>query len=55
MGRGLQYAHLAGNETPFFDQRVGFDVDGIEYKIRHDFGAGVTDYRQGYKNPGVAR
>ena len=40
---GLDYAFLSGEEEVFTDQRVGFDVDGIEFKIRHDFGAGVTD------------
>ena len=52
MGRGLQYAYLDGQEQPFFDEQIGFDVDGIRYKIRHDFGAGLTDYRFAYKNAG---
>ncbi len=52
-GRGLQYAYLAGHEQPRYEERIGFDVDGIEYKIAHDFGAGLTDFRFGYKNPGV--
>lgn len=54
MGRGVQYAYLAGNEAPFTENRVGFEVDGMEFKIRHDFGAGVTDHRFGYKNAGAA-
>lgn len=53
MGRGLQHAYLAGQETPRYDERIGFDVDGIEYKIAHDFGAGVTDYRFTQRNLGV--
>lgn len=53
MGRGIHYLHLAGQEQPRTDERVGFDVDGIEYKIAHDFGAGATDWRFGYKNVGV--
>lgn len=53
-GRGLQHAFLSGQEAPFFDERIGFEVDGIEYKIRHDFGAGLTDYRFAYKNAGLA-
>lgn len=53
MGRGLQYAHLAGQETPRYDERIGFDIDGVEYKIAHDFGAGVTDYRFTQRNIGV--
>ncbi len=53
MGRGLQYAYLSGQEQPFFDEQIGFDVDGIRYKIRHDFGGGLTDYRYAYKNAGA--
>lgn len=53
MGRGIHYLHLAGQEQPRYEERLGFDVDGIEYKIAHDFGAGLTDYRFAYKNAGV--
>ena len=53
MGRGLQYAYLSGQEQPFFDEKVGFEIDGIQYKIRHDFGAGITDYRFAYMNAGA--
>lgn len=52
MGRGLQYALLAGHETPRRQQRVGFDYDGIEFRIDHYFGAGLTDHRFGVENPG---
>ena len=50
---GLEYAYLEGNETPYTEERIGFDVDGVEYKVRHDFGAGLTDWRFGYKNAGA--
>lgn len=53
MGRGLQYAYLSGFEKPRTNERMGFDVEGIEYTLAHDFGAGLTDYRFAYKNPGV--
>ena len=53
MGRGVQYAFLSGQEQPFTDERIGFEVDGIQYKIRHDFGAGLTDYRFAYRNIGA--
>ncbi len=53
MGRGLQYAYLAGYETPRSMERVGFDYDGIEYRLDHYFGGGLTDYRFGVKNPGA--
>lgn len=52
MGRGLQYAVLAGFETPRLKQREGFDYDGMEFRLDHYFGAGLTDYRFGYYNPG---
>jgi hypothetical protein len=52
MGRGLQYALLSGHETPRREQRVGFDYDGIEFRIDHYFGAGLTDFRFGVENPG---
>jgi len=50
---GLEYAYLAGNEEPYTEEQMGFNVDGVEWKVRHDFGAGLTDWRFGYKNPGV--
>ncbi|MDQ4407021.1 MULTISPECIES: prohead protease/major capsid protein fusion protein [unclassified Rhizobium] len=54
LGRGLQYAYLAGHEAPSITERIGFDVDGFEFKIKQYFGVGVTDYRFAYQNPGVA-
>lgn len=54
LGRGLQYAYLAGHEAPSITERIGFDVDGFEFKIKQYFGVGATDYRFAYKNPGLA-
>lgn len=48
----IEYAYLSGNEGLYTEQRVGFDVDGIEIKVRHDFGAGAIDWRGLYRNPG---
>lgn len=48
----LEYAYLEGAEGPQFFTREGFDVDGVEIKVRVDFGAGWTDHRGWYKNPG---
>ena len=50
----LQYSYLDGQENPFVDSREGWRTDGTEYKVRHDFGAGVMDYRFAWKNPGSA-
>ena len=50
---GLEYAYLDGQEGVYTDTRVGFDVDGVEWKARLDFGAGVIDWRSMYKNAGA--
>jgi hypothetical protein len=52
MGRGIHYLHLLGSEAPRTNERIGFDVEGVEYTIAHDFGVGLTDYRFAYKNVG---
>lgn len=49
---GAEYAYLAGFEGPYVETRDGFDVDGVELKVRLDFGAGWTSHRGWYRNPG---
>lgn len=49
----IEYAHLEGEEGPVVETRLGFDVDGLEVKCRHDFAAKVIDWRGFYKNPGA--
>ena len=44
---------LAGNAGVFSETRQGFDIDGVEWKARMDFGAGVVDYRGAYLNAGA--
>lgn len=51
-GAVLIYAYLEGQEGPYTETRNGFDVDGVEVKIRHDFGAGAIDYRGAVQNDG---
>jgi len=50
---GIDYANLAGEEQIFTDQRVGFDIDGIEFKVRTDFGAGWTEATGAHKAVGA--
>jgi hypothetical protein len=50
---GLEYAYLAQSPGPQVESRLGFKVDGLEIRIRLDFGSGFVDYRGWYKNPGV--
>ena len=49
---GLEYAHLAGAPGPQTETRAGFEVDGVEVKVRDDFGAGFVDWRGWYTNAG---
>lgn len=50
---GLQYAHLAGREGPYIETKVGFNTDGVAFKVVHDFGTGFVEYRSWYANPGA--
>lgn len=48
----IEYAYLEGEEGPFMESRLGFDVDGLELKCRHDFAAKVIDWRGFYLSDG---
>lgn len=48
----IEYAYLEGNEGAYIESRMGFDVDGMETKVRLDFGCNVIDFRGFAKNPG---
>lgn len=48
---GLQHAYLDGVSGPQLFTREGFEIDGVEYKVRMDFGAGFTDHRGWYMSP----
>lgn len=47
----IEYSFLDGEGELFTEQRVGFDVDGLEVKARMVFGAKAIDHRGLYKNP----
>ena len=49
----IEIARLAGEEGPMISTKEGFEVDGMQIKIRYDFAATVLDWRGLYKNPGV--
>lgn len=46
-------ARLAGAEQPMVESREGFEIDGMEFKIRHHFVAHAMDYRGLSFNDGV--
>lgn len=50
---GLEYAYLEGEEGPQIATRAGFEVDGVEIKVRLDFGAAFLDWRGWFSNPGA--
>jgi hypothetical protein len=49
----VEYAYLEGEQGLYTEQRMGFDVDGLEVKARLDFAAKAIDHRGIWKNPGA--
>lgn len=49
----VEYMYLEGEEGLYTEQRVGFEVDGLQIKARHTFAAKAIDWRGLWKNPGV--
>lgn len=52
-GKTVKVFFLGGNMTPYMESRQGWNVDGIEYKVRIDAGAKALDWKTMYKNPGA--
>jgi len=51
---GLEWSYLEGAEGPQVDTKAGFEIDGVQIRVRLDFGAGFVDHRSWYCNPGEA-
>ena len=49
---GLNSAYLSGAPGPQIESRAGFEVDGIEVKVRLDCGGGFVEHRGWYSNAG---
>lgn len=47
----IEVAYLDGVETPTLEQEKGWNVDGVEFKVRLDAGVKALDYRALAKNP----
>ena len=41
----IEVARLQGEESPVLETRQGYEVDGVDFKIRHTFGAKAVDFR----------
>ncbi len=48
----IEVAFLDGANAPVIEQQPGWDVDGMEWKVRLDFGVKCWDYRGLFKNAG---
>lgn len=41
----VEVSYLDGEKSPFVDSKEGWEVDGIEFKVRQDAGVAALDYR----------
>lgn len=49
---GIEVTYLNGKRTPTLESRASWDTLGIEYRMFHDFGINIIDYRGMSYNPG---
>jgi len=49
----VEYCYLDGAEGVYTETQMGFEIDGIKVKARHDFAAKAIDYRGMYKSSGA--
>lgn len=49
----IEYAYLEGEEGMYTEERMGFDVDGMDIKVRLDFATKAIDWRGLFMNPGT--
>lgn len=52
-GKTVKVFFLNGVMTPYMEMRQGWNVDGVEYKVRMDVGAKALDWKTVWKNPGA--
>ncbi|MDP4849954.1 MAG: hypothetical protein NWQ95_06365 [Verrucomicrobiales bacterium] len=48
----VEVAFLDGQQAPYLEERDGWNVDGVEYKVRIDAVAKALDFRALYRNDG---
>ncbi len=49
----VEVSYLDGNQTPTLEQKEGWNIDGVEFKVRMDAGVKALDFRTMAKNPGA--
>jgi ATP-dependent protease ClpP protease subunit len=50
----IEVDYLNGVQAPTLEQREGWNVDGAEFKVRHDAGVNLLDFRALLRSNGVA-
>jgi hypothetical protein len=45
----IEVGFLNGQQSPYSEMQQGFEVDGVTWKIRHDYGIAAVGWRGGYK------
>lgn len=53
MNDTIEVSYLDGIETPTLETQNGWNVDGVEFKVRLDAGVKALDFRTMAKNPGA--
>lgn len=49
----FEVAFLDGQEQPYMEMQQGWRVDGVEWKVRHDYGVAAVDFRGAVTNAGA--
>ncbi len=49
----IEVGYLDGNPNPYLEEQNGWNVDGVEMKVRIDAASKALDWRTLYKNPGA--
>jgi len=49
----IEVGFLNGQQQPYTEMRDGWRVDGIEWKVRHDYGVAAVGWRGAVKNVGA--
>lgn len=44
---------IGADAAPVLETHAGFDVDGVQLRVRHDFGTAVIDHRGLFRNAGA--
>lgn len=50
----IEVAFLDGEQEPVLEMQEGWEIDGVEWKVRHDHGTDAVDYRGAVTDAGVA-